>query len=730
MTAAVRADGQVEPEALPRAIPGPPALVLELPGRIGTARWFDPAWCVVADPRPERDRVTESVFAVADGQVGTRGLLEEAHADATAVRVAGVYTAAEPVTEALLALPSWVGIPLADDVPTGLRVLDLRDGVVHRWVPDGGHGLCTARFACLDRPGTGVLVAQLDRTLLGDVVPVAHLEVPGTRPAADGVVAGLARGDGVAVFRATSGGGVVRDVATAVDGDGERIVVSRLAVHRGSAHRMPPVGSAVRALGAARDLGPARLLDEQRAAWARRWAERDVEVAGDIEATRALRLGIFHLTQAVRRAGAAGVPARGLTGPAYAGHVFWDMEVFVLPFLAAVDPAAAASALEYRRTRLGAARDRAAADGRSGARFPWESGRDGTDVTPRSGVTLHGDVVPIRTGDLEEHVTADVAWGAWQVAAWSGDWGLLDGPAGALVVETARYWASRVRWDARGRAHIDGVTGPDEYHEVVDDNAFTNLMARWNLERAAELVERAELPDPGRVAEAEGWRRCAAALVDGYDPVRRVHEQFSGFDLLEPLVTAELGRPPLAADLVLGSERTAASQIIKQADVLMAHLLVPGSLPSGSLEADLDRYLPHTAHGSSLSPAVHATLMARVGRLDEALELFRVACAVDVDDLTGTTAGGVHLATMGGLWQAVVLGFLGVSISGPDDPALVLAPRLPEAWTSVRVRLRWHGARLRLEAQGERVHVLTDRAVTVSVHGSTRTVEPPGGWVG
>ena len=510
-------------------------------------------------------------------------------------------------------------------------------------------------------------------------------------------------------------------------------MVSRLAVHRGSPHRMPPVGAAVRALGAARQQGPARLLEEQRAAWARRWADRDVEVVGDVDATRALRLAVFHLTQSVRRAGSAGVAARGLTGPAYAGHVFWDMEAFVLPFLAATDPGAAAAALAYRVDRLSAARARAAAEGRAGARFPWESGRDGTDVTPRTGVTLHGDLVAIRTGDLEEHVTADVAWGAWQVAAWRGDPTLLAGPAGALVVETARWWASRLWWDAEGRAHIDGVTGPDEYHEGVDDNAFTNLMVRWNLERAAELVDAHGTfgtSGTASTAEAEAWRRAACALVDGYDPVRRVHEQFAGYDALEPLVVSDLGRPPLAADLVLGAERTAASQIIKQADVLMAHLLIPDALPDGSLPADLERYLPRTAHGSSLSPAVHATLLARAGRPEEALALFRVACAVDVDDLTGTTAGGVHLATMGGLWQAAVTGFLGLRVCRPDDRVLVLEPRLPESWSALRVRLRWHGARLHLDAQGDRVHVGTDRPVTVSVHGTRSCVEPPGGWVG
>jgi trehalose/maltose hydrolase-like predicted phosphorylase len=331
-----------------------------------------------------------------------------------------------------------------------------------------------------------------------------------------------------------------------------------------------------------------------------------------------------------------------------------------------------------------------------------------------------GRVVPIHTGELEEHIVADVAWAASRYADWTGDAAFLHGPGRALLVETARYWAARLRLDRAGRAHIDGVIGPDEYHVGVDDNAFTNVMARWNLRRAAELIER----EGGPLEEARGWRRLADALVDGYDPASGRYEQFAGFDDLEPLLIGELARPPVAADLLLGRERVRAAQVVKQADVLMLHLLVPEETAPGSLAPNLAWYGPRTAHGSSLSPAVHAALLARAGEPDRALELFRLACRLDLDDLTGTTASGLHVATFGGVWQALAHGFLGLR---PSGETLGVDPRLPAAWEAVALRLRFHGRRVRVRAGHDRLDLTVDGPIRVEVPGlPTRTVAPPG----
>ena len=401
--------------------------------------------------------------------------------------------------------------------------------------------------------------------------------------------------------------------------------------------------------------------------------------------------------------------------------MFWDAEVFVLPVLAAVHPAAARAMVEYRIRRLGPARRLAADRGLAGARFAWESAADGTEVTPLWMTNRQGRRVLVRTGEQEDHIVADVAWAARRYADWTGDAAVLDGPGRELLLDTARYWASRARWDDDGLAHIDKVIGPDEYHVGVDDNAYTNVMARWNLRRAAELAERAGGATPD---EIPAWRRLADALVDGYDPASGRYRQFAGFDELEPLLIGELTRPPVAADLLLGRDRVGAAQVVKQADVLMLHLLVPEETAPGSLEPNLAWYGPRTAHGSSLSPAVHAALLARAGDPDRALELFRLACRLDLDDLTGTTAGGLHVATMGGVWQALTTGFLGLR---PSGDALDLDPRLPEAWDAVELRLRYHGVRLRVRAGHDQLELATDGPVPVRLPGLPEgTVIPPG----
>ncbi|MGZ3318863.1 MAG: glycosyl hydrolase family 65 protein, partial [Isosphaeraceae bacterium] len=268
-----------------------------------------------------------------------------------------------------------------------------------------------------------------------------------------------------------------------------------------------------------------------------------------------------------------------------------------------------------------------------------------------------------------------------------------------------------------GRAHIDGVIGPDEYHEAVDDNAFTNVMARWNLRQALQQENASS-------RERASWRELARLLVDGYDRRSGLYEQFAGFWKLEPLIIKDLApRRPVAADLLLGAERVRGAQVIKQADVLMLYLMVPDSAVPGSLAANLDFYEPRTAHGSSLSPGVHAALLARAGRINDALETLRMAARLDLDDLTGTSAGGLHLATMGGLWQAIVYGFAGVR---PTREGLFVDPHLPAAWQALEIPLRFHGARLRLRIEPEALKLWAERPLTVRFSDATPRRVPAG----
>ena len=621
-------------------------------------------WCVVVDGLDHSlERFHESLLTLADGRVGTRGAPLVGDGAATPrVFHAGVYEGRGCASE-LAALPLWSRMPNTDTLRPSRRTIHLRTGVLQEQGP-----FASLRFSSLARPGTVALRVNGDDALLPPAG--AHTE-PGA-------------------------------VTVAFHDERRAGVLDRFAAYA------VRDGAAKSALSAAKEAGFERLLREHREAWARRWQAADIVIEGDPDLQRAIRFSLFHLMASVGDRDEAAVGARGLTGPAYRGHVFWDSDVFVLPFLAATHPAAARAMLEYRFRRLSAARAAAARLGRAGARFPWESAAEGIDVTPTSVRSPSGELIPIRTGELEEHIVADVAWAAACYLDWTGDTGFQAGPGRDLIAETARYWASRVQLGGDGRAHIEAVIGPDEYHELVDDNAFTNVMARWNLRRAAEL---ATVP----ISEREAWRAAADALVDGYDPATQVYEQFAGFFELEPVLISEIApRRPIAADLLLGAERVARAQVIKQADVLMLHHLVPDEVVADSLPANLDFYEPRTAHGSSLSPAIHAALLARLRRYGPALEWLRIAAQIDLGDLTGSTAGGLHLATMGGLWQAIVHGFAGVRVL-PDR--LLVDPRLPSEWTSLNIGLRYRGTPFRLHIGRDLVAIDTQALLLRQVDG-------------
>jgi trehalose/maltose hydrolase-like predicted phosphorylase len=671
---------------------GPPAFAAVLEEQLGRRRRRelpllvdDDRWTVtIRGFDPELERAHASLLTLADGVIGTSGSPVGSHPAARPrVLAAGLYVGSGPDTE-LAPCPVWTR--LDGELPRPLwfeRRLDLRTGTLRQQL-GRDDDVDALLFSSLARPGTAVLRARGRVELLESERPLAAIPNPSDE----------GRTDGAEWLRETTGsGGVVAAACDELDG----AVLDRVATYVVDPESAPDPERAVVRLGSARGAGFDVLLGEHRARWADRWRSADIVIEGDDELQRLVRFALFHLMASVHDEGAAAVGARGLSGPAYRGHVFWDSDVFVLPFLAATHPQAARAMLEYRLRRLHAARANAARLGRAGARFPWESASSGADVTPSHAYDRSGRVVPIRTGELEEHIVADVAWAAGFYLDWSGDAAFAGGPGAELLAETARYWASRIRRDTAGRAHVYGVIGPDEYHEPVDDNAFTNVMARWNLRRAAGAVT-----DGATAAERQLWLDLADALVDGYDDRSRVYEQFAGFHRLEPLIVADLARRPIAADLLLGHERVAGAQVVKQADVLMLHQLVPDEVAAGSLEPNLAYYEPRTAHGSSLSPAIHAGLFARARRFGAALEALRLSCRLDVDDLTGTTSGGVHLATMGGVWQALVFGFAGIRAT---DDVLTVDPRLPDAWDALEVNLRFRDRPVRVRISHDGIAV-------------------------
>jgi trehalose/maltose hydrolase-like predicted phosphorylase len=509
-----------------------------------------------------------------------------------------------------------------------------------------------------------------------------------------------------------------------------RTLVRLLSLAHGQDAAQSIAARATRSLRQAKRKGVPQLVRDHVKAWEQCWRAGGVEIDGDPSAQKALRFAIYHLVSAANPDDEhVSIGARGLTGEGYLGHVFWDTEIFLLPFYTFTWPAAARALLMYRYHTLPAARDKAARLGYRGALYAWESADTGDEATPPWALARDGRVVPILCGTQEQHISADVAYAVWRYWQATGDLRFLLNAGAEIVLETARFWASRAIREADECYHIRGVIGPDEYHDTVDDNAYTNGLAAWNLDRAliiaaylrsrwptqwALLSRKLDLSD----SELDSWRDIADRLATRFDPASGLLEQFAGFFNLEDVDLRAYASRTTPMDVVLGPERTRRSQVIKQADVLMLLALLTDEYDRQVQLANFRYYEPRCGHGSSLSPAIHALLAARVGDLPLAEQYFRQAASIDLNDARGDTGLGVHMGALGGLWQATVFGFGGLSLG---SNRVRLDPRLPPSWRRLAFRIRWRRRQLRFEIVREpsRVSVSLEggRPLRVEVHG-------------
>jgi trehalose/maltose hydrolase-like predicted phosphorylase len=714
---------------------------IELP----LAACSDPSWLLVEEGGTLfREHEIESIFAIANGFIGTRASLEEgSKLSRPATFAAGVYvdgSALKPGPE-LAVLPDWPRLTIIVDGETlsmasgqvleHRRMLDLRQGVLWReWRQQNPSGRITRvrllRLASLaDRHVLLQSVAVTAQNYCGRIELLAGFpnssgrrktETPAmARDAATAIVE--ARGTLVAmasgsVWQAPSAPAVSANGRAADHGEGrwwrdvdlgETIRLDRVVTVYTSRDAANPTQAAREHVAMVKAQRVQTLAMAHAEAWRRRWDAAQVTIVGDEAAQRALRFAVYHLVAAANpRDERASIGARGLTGETYRGHVFWDTEIYMLPFYVFTDPPAARALLMYRYHTLGAARRKAQALGYQGALYAWESADTGEEVTPHRVIARDGRVVEMLTGQQEHHISADVAYGVWHYWRTTEDDEFIIGAGAEILVETARFWASRTRIEADGRAHIRTVIGPDEYHPTVDDNAYTNVMARWNLHRAADTIAILQRERPsdwtgisGRLAltadEVATWRGVADALVSGLDPDTGLFEQFEGyFDLRDVDVVGHRNGDIVA---FVGRDQVRHSKMIKQADVVALCLLLWEQWPRAVHETNFRYYEPRTAHGSSLSPALHALVAARLGDGALARRYMQQASDIDLADKTGNAAGGVHMAALAGLWQAAVFGVAGVRTL---EDGIALAPQLPEGWTQLGCCVQWRRCRLRL----------------------------------
>ena len=707
---------------------------------------LDATWVLAANGYdPLREGNLESRFAISNGFLGIRGSRATTRGARWVVPprtyVAGLFDTpgAEGTTPGLIPAADWLrvrillpGGPLVHhpgDVSSHGMTLDLRRGALFSEFgqlksPDVGMRLRTARLVSLNERSVGLQLIHLE---------IEEGEVEVTLEASfEGLDLGLVPErleQDLGVWRTLRSGKSLAMATAAflqVDGHdlpptplgqlkcswswksrpGQIVCFERsVAVVRSDAQSLDPGGGARDKIYVARQLGWRGVLAEHEAAWTSRWQCSEVKVDGDAFAQKALRFAIYHLNSAANPADEhVSIGARALTGDDYRGHVFWDTEIFLLPFYILSWPEAARALLMYRFHTLDAARTKAAGMGWQGALYAWESADTGIETTPEHAIGPDRQIIDILCGKQEQHISADIAYAVWQYWQATGDDAFLRDAGAEILLETGRFWSSRARPEADGRHHIRGVIGPDEYHEHIDDNAFTNVMARWNIRRALDVATllRGRWPKlwtslSSRLAlddsELEQWRKVAETMATGFDPKTGLFEQFAGFFTLEEIDLAAYAGRSVPMDVVLGRERTRQSQVIKQADVVALLGLLPEEFGGENAAKNFLYYESRCDHGSSLSPAMHGMVAARLGYSDAALRYFRQTAAIDLADTHAAIDGGVHIAALGGIWLMAVFGFAGVSL---QNDSVAVDPKLPANWRSLGFRLQWRGRHLKI----------------------------------
>ncbi len=437
------------------------------------------------------------------------------------------------------------------------------------------------------------------------------------------------------------------------------------------------------------------------------WTRCDVEVPGHPAIQQAIRWNLFALVQAAARAEGYGICAKGVSGSGYSGHYFWDTEIYVLPFLTYTTPGAARNALRFRLSLLDSSRRRARELAQRGALFPWR--------------TINGEEASAyyAAGTAQYHIDADVAYALSQYVGATGDEDFLNREAIDIFVETARLWADLGFWrnEEGGTFHIHAVTGPDEYTTVVNDNLYTNVMARFNLRRAAEAVRTMEQTDPDgyvqmkrrvglRTEEPKEWARCAAGMMIPYDEHLGIHPQDQHFlerEMWDLSNTPMSNRPLLLNYHPLVIYRF---QVLKQADVVLALFLQGEDFTLEQKRADFEYYDPITTGDSTLSAVVQSIIAAEVGYQDLSLRYFLSALFVDLADRHANTADGVHVASTGGVWSALASGFGGFRDLGAGQ--WCIDPRLPQEWDSLTYRLTLKDTRVRITVATDSVSLTVE----------------------
>lgn len=726
-------------------------------------------WAVIETQfDPAQLHYKETVFTVGNGYLGTRGSFEEGYLGAMgATLIHGVYDDVPVVHTELANCPDWLPLVVIingdrfrldqGEILSYRRQLDVRRGVLSRdvrWRSESGYtvDIHLERFASL--VDQHVLALRCQVTALnfegkveiqasingypdnqgvmhwewlnqgdvttdeGDHAAWMHLRTRNT-----GIELGMATrvtvSDANASVRVSGCQGYPSLATTFPVQSGQTVTLEKLVTVFTSREEKAPAQAAVDQIK--QQPNYATLLAAQETAWEEVWQSSDVVIEGDTKAQLAIRYNLFQLLiSAPRHDDTVSIPAKTLSGFAYRGHVFWDTEIFIQPFMIFTQPDLARNLLTYRYHTLNGARRKAKDSGYKGAMFAWESAGTGDEVTPRwvPPADDSEELVRIWCGDRELHINTDVAYAVWQYWQATGDDAWMRDYGAELVLDTAVYWGSRVEWNPKQEHYeIREVIGTDEYHEHVSNNTFTNRMVQWHLEKALVVLDWLHNQYPEQAATLEGkllvtlerqarWRDIISNIWIPYDPETGIIEQCEGFFKLEDINLADYEPRTKSMQTILGIEGASKRQVLKQPDVLMLLYLLretPGIFSDlRTLQANWDYYAPRTdiTYGSSLGPAIHAALASYLNQPEEAYERFMQAALVDLEDTRRNAKEGIHAASAGGVWQSLVFGFAGIRINDTYPQA---KPHLPKGWTRLKFKLQWRGEWYEFDLRSEEV---------------------------
>ena len=713
----------------------------------------------------------ETVFTLGNGYLGTRGTFEEGYAnDSAATIINGVYDDVAIATTQLVNCPSWLSLVVkvgeerfrldAGELLYYERRLDMRLGLLNRevrWRSPQGHTVDFhfQRFASLadqhvlavrceitSQDFEGDISVEVEFNPEQDTQGVKHWQTLNSGSAGNlvwlhsqtlhsGIQLGMAaklvvEGEDAALLgeqmgeQNTSGSASLTKTFQCVPG--QTVTVDKIVTLFTSRDTETPMAAALNRL--ADEPSYSTLFAAHIAAWEQVWQDSDIIIEGDRKAQLSIRYNLFQvLAAAPRHDDRVSIPPKTLSGFAYSGHIFWDTEIFILPFLTLTQPALARNLLTYRYHTLDGARRKAKEAGYSGAMYAWESATTGDEVTPRWVPGKNGEQIRIWCGDIEVHISTDVAYATWNYWRHTGDDEWMRDYGAEIILDTAAFWQSRVEWNPQRNSYdIRDVIGPDENHDRVDNNAFTNLMAQWHLQSALMLWNWLHQAYPDTAEQLaiklnlgterfESWASIAKNIYVNQDSETGLMEQFEGFFQLEDINWADYETRTTSMQGLLGIEATSQRQILKQPDVLMLFYLLRDVYDRKTLQTNWDYYNPRTDHtyGSSLGPAIHAILACDLNHPQEAYTHFMRSALVDLEDVRRNAAEGIHAASAGGVWQAVIFGFAGIRMTqfGP-----VACPNLPSGWTRLKFRLQWCNEWYEFDLQPEKIQTFADIAQT------------------